>query len=601
MEQKLIMTSPEKEKEIKDGGIVRSSSLPVESGAGSTCPPTGENNPKKEKSKARLGNKTGNVFFFFIILALSTFVVDNRTVKKASVPSLWGSEASATVHHQANFTAEEKEILLKAARLQIEEATENNRTVVTFSSNQPNKKETTTKTTAASESTTSTSTAETIPKQVVLSRAEKRRIERREKNQNKKAIEDPTSAAGATTTTFDASTPASVSPTTASSSSVKASNVDTTPAISHNNNNGENTGLWIHVVEFAEGMAAWRAAFFELLVLAKSLNATLVEPCVVGGRLSSCTRAPKTAVRLGDYYDLRQARQYHSKIASAEEFIEATGYNHTSPQLYNKKTPNMFALSLDRKQSDLGKLLNVAPSYDRPTQKNLDKAIENSVNATTILEITTMRKWSLNKYQYQGKTLDKQLADRLMSRTFFRQEQFDYVRSLLRTKFNIKPDDKFGVIQWRPELKGLNYTDCAHAILETRDVVSSQRGIPKENFILISPLSHRKSMQWGGVATMAKKDPTSYPSLQMLMDAGFHKLEEALPVNITDGSLLVVWDMITAMMAEDLSSCARCPKSVCGKCNYQGAASLYTVMLQDAYIADKKEKTTNVCWPISRK
>ncbi|KAI2509374.1 hypothetical protein MHU86_5007 [Fragilaria crotonensis] len=42
----------------------------------------------------------------------------------------------------------------------------------------------------------------------------------------------------------------------------------------------KDTSLWIYVEEYSEGMATWRKSLAEILMVAKKLNATVVEPCI---------------------------------------------------------------------------------------------------------------------------------------------------------------------------------------------------------------------------------------------------------------------------------------------------------------------------------
>lgn len=60
--------------------------------------------------------------------------------------------------------------------------------------------------------------------------------------------------------------------------------------------------LWIHVQEYGEGISKWRYSVPQLIAFAKVINATLVEPCMKRGRLSSCDKFE--SVRLSEFYDV---------------------------------------------------------------------------------------------------------------------------------------------------------------------------------------------------------------------------------------------------------------------------------------------------------
>lgn len=138
------------------------------------------------------------------------------------------------------------------------------------------------------------------------------------------------------------------------------------------------------------------------------------------------------------------------------------------------------------------------------------------------------------------------------------------------------------VIQWRPETFSIDYIQCANAIIEMRQLISNETGIPLQNFMLISPLSLRKSLQWGGVREWADKQPdSSYPSLQKLYDAGFHKLEQTFHESVIDGSLLSVWDFTLAQEARYFTNCARSSETktsrFCDICNHRGYSQDYAI------------------------
>lgn len=156
------------------------------------------------------------------------------------------------------------------------------------------------------------------------------------------------------------------------------------------------------------------------------------------------------------------------------------------------------------------------------------------------------------------------------------------------------------MIQWRPETFEIDYFRCANAIIGMRGLISQQTGIPLENFLLISPLSLRKSLQWGGVRDWAEKQPhSSYPSLQRLYDAGFHKLEQTFNDSVVDGSLLSVWDFTLAQEAKYFTNCAQSSESrtsaFCDMCNHRGMSQDYTLEVRREL---KGEDGTFGEWPL---
>eukprot|EP01068_Selenidium_serpulae_P004127 Selendium_serpulae@DN3425_c0_g2_i2.p1 len=92
--------------------------------------------------------------------------------------------------------------------------------------------------------------------------------------------------------------------------------------------------LYIWGDYYSEGMANWIKRAAELLMIAKTLNATFVEPCIKNGSLRSCLSAkerfspiptrqfPRDTinVRLGDIFQIEKLKLFHPLIISHDEF-----------------------------------------------------------------------------------------------------------------------------------------------------------------------------------------------------------------------------------------------------------------------------------------
>lgn len=370
-------------------------------------------------------------------------------------------------------------------------------------------------------------------------------------------------------------------------------------AIHNDNDNTGNGGggLWIHNIGFEEGMSAWRNSVKQMLMIAKAFNATFVEPCVKRGRLMSCANLPTSSVRLGDVCDVTVLKQFHPKIASFEEFQTATGYNKTC-----KGDNVVLACLAHRKTCQMGptQLRSTCKKADQPA---IDQAIRDSQTkpSPVILEIGSIRVVCIGNY-IQSTPQVAQYAnagDAMVARLPFAPHHYEEVASMLETSLNIPRGAKFAAIQWRPEtIEDLNYTACANALLQSRDHISQRDGIPKENFILLSPLSLVHELQWGGVAHLADRhNDTSYPSLQRLFDHGFHKMEQIPGVAIADGINLVVWDYIVAQTATTFSQCTKSKNTcqLCSKCNYSGRAGGLVYGLRQKYTGGRGK--SDQCWP----
>ncbi|CAB9525347.1 expressed unknown protein [Seminavis robusta] len=351
--------------------------------------------------------------------------------------------------------------------------------------------------------------------------------------------------------------------------------------------------LWIHVLNWSEGMAAWRLSVEEVLTAAKAMNGTFVEPCVNSGRLQSCAVFPGTpGARLGHLVNLEELKKFHPYIVSWEEFVAATGYDNS-----HRQSPHYFHACFEKYPCTDGDS-EVPPTFRQYTVKVMEDAAKAGQQGTSILEIASYRKQALVRFQYRGRPLKDIIPNTqgLISRAGFPPSAYQRVEEMLE-KLNIPKGSRWAAIQWRPEIAGLDYIKCAESILWARDHISHRDNIPETNFILMSPLSNMKGLQWGGVKHMAEANQeTSYPSLNMLLDAGFKKLEQTFGADLPDGGLLAIYDFILGQTATSFTTCSGCSAaSYCSQCNYQGAASQFVLDIRGQY--QKANEGTESCWP----
>ena len=374
--------------------------------------------------------------------------------------------------------------------------------------------------------------------------------------------------------------------------------------------------LWIHVIAWGEGLTAWRHTFVDVVLLAMKVNATVVEPCVVNGRLKSCSqiRDLSSSIRFRDVLKLDHLLSIYPNIATYEEFQRSTGY--TTKTKHDAAANNVFHACLtsegkemqEEYQTSLCGKLGVNNTSGSSKQPALDQAVRASKNSTAILEFLGLWRHKLDVWVpekkrradlVQEKARDVMLRAQLTSSIGFADERFQQVQSMLKN-FNITKDTPFAAIQWRPEvIEDLDYMACAESLLRSRDIISQRDKIPKENFVLISPFSKRKELQWGGVAKLAEKhNKTSIKSLDLLLDSGFRKLEQTFGDDIADGTFLAVWDFILAMTATSFTTCAKdlcSDEELCSACNHRGKSSVYALDMREWYEANRT--ATHECWP----
>ena len=89
-----------------------------------------------------------------------------------------------------------------------------------------------------------------------------------------------------------------------------------------------------------------------------------------------------------------------------------------------------------------------------------------------------------------GSALVKESSEKIAARYFqFRQEHYDAVDRFLS---QMKVEEPFAVIQWRTELKGMDYMVCAARLLEARTAMNLPNGTGH-----VLSLNTQKDLQWG--------------------------------------------------------------------------------------------------------
>jgi len=154
----------------------------------------------------------------------------------------------------------------------------------------------------------------------------------------------------------------------------------------------------------------------------------------------------------------------------------------------------------------------------------------------------------------------------------FHRQQIETVEDVLR-KSNVltAPDDVFSAIHWRAEKEGMDFMECAKAVvsakksmLEKMDTNSIDQGEGRRHpFVLILSLNKDPDMMWTGsreVTTRRHSNNTANQALDyLLQDNGFLKIDDLLKqtISIADPGMLAVYDLILATKATHFATCAR--------------------------------------------
>ncbi|KAI2509376.1 hypothetical protein MHU86_5009 [Fragilaria crotonensis] len=302
------------------------------------------------------------------------------------------------------------------------------------------------------------------------------------------------------------------------------------------------TSVWIYVQEFSEGMATWRISLAEILMVAKRLNATVVEPCIEGGRLRTCHVAK---YRLGQVYDLRRLRRFHPHIVSYEDYQTMLAVENpiiiTTCLQFPRGTP-----SPDKVCG------NVTNTYQEKVNAPIEKALQYN-NGTTVIHIKYYRQGGFlnTKFERKRLVLARFIEPILTDHFEFESQHYDSVDYLLRL-MGISNNSHFDVIHWRAERPDINYDDCATKILQARKNMGSKAAV------LLSSINLQADRQWFDPDRYNQSD--AIQGLNRLLDSGFLKLDQVLDKvqnMIPDQIVVPVWDQIIAQKARRFATCTR--------------------------------------------
>ena len=351
---------------------------------------------------------------------------------------------------------------------------------------------------------------------------------------------------------------------------------------------------WIHVLNFHEGIASWRESLAELLYLAHTYKATLVEPCMKNGRLMSCARLPSSGrVHLSQVLDFRHLQKTYgsSIIASHRLFDEEANGSNLTARVYNTCfASNAQKQSLCDNSTAYDDIFNWVDYEDRPAivswASDNPFGDEAESRRVAILEVSSVRKWRLSRWIPINDFF------------FFHQHHWDLVTCTLEQQLPISGKG-FSIIHWRGEKKDMNYTVCAEYILEAIGMLRNEHKRRTHPFFLMSSLKVERERMWGGAKTLANlagEDPKR--ALEMLLHNktmfSLELLLENAGIVPADSGLLAVWDLILVAKSTEFSTCTRGCDQRCLACNHVGNFARMAMQ----YYSSRKRSRLYECWPM---
>lgn len=357
----------------------------------------------------------------------------------------------------------------------------------------------------------------------------------------------------------------------------------------------------------------------ELLVLAKHIQATFVEPCILKGRVVSCRKIPaasKNILRMGQVFDLTKLKDmiYPALIVSQETYND---YASSEQQLSNTNTEQQRFCMHSGNPSPLvlcrshGKLLE--NYYDATTNPMLERAVETHrqqqqqqqqqlvvegdgrqsiTSTTTTIHIHVYRKFGFLKTRIQDQLVVNQtlVQDILEHHLDFHPTHYKTVDGFLES-MGIQ-ENRYNAIHWRAELPTMNFMACAATLGQAKRVMNKNMNNDTSGSmptVLISSLNKNPWLQWGVESSRGSK-----PLQSLMENDGFLKLDTVPDKPMTDMLHLAIWDQILAQKAYNFATCTKAcrKKHPCSLCNYRGHFGEIVMGLRK-----KNHKESLACWP----
>lgn len=350
--------------------------------------------------------------------------------------------------------------------------------------------------------------------------------------------------------------------------------------------------LWLHVLSFGEGLASWRRALAEVIVAAKLLNASVVEPCIAQGKLLSCSKLRgRRPIQLRDIFNLTHIQDLHpflfvSHRAFQQYFTDTASTSSINTTRFCMHTGKPVTACIDREGR-----ATLPTFHGAKTIPPMDEVIRGSA-ATVVVEMFEFRKLAFRRATVNGiKAMDKELFEETLQHLVFRQEHFDAVDTLL-DRMDIRDGTHFNVVHWRAEALKEDYLTCAKRVVSVRDALTTETET-NISTILISSINQRKNLQWNRLSRA--EGIASTEALDFLEKEGLRKIDTYWqPSEVPDIAFLAIWDLILAMKAYSYATCSiKCKhKHACSGCNYRGFFAETSLELRSGL-----RKQSHDCWP----
>jgi len=262
--------------------------------------------------------------------------------------------------------------------------------------------------------------------------------------------------------------------------------------------------IWIDVETYAEGIGGWTYSLLELLHLAEILCATLVEPCMTGGRIGSCGKS-----------------EHHNIVTEFEvptsEVFDMSKYKKSIDGKYPAlATYDDYQRHLDAEGGGVVKLCMTHVLKDKkcsieslpPGEISEDKfhQILRESKGNFVLNVENYFRHA-SHFKKLCKLLGVNVNRNEMSKVPlpFHPKHIQFVDEILQ-RANMT-DDNFSAIHWRAERKGMDFMKCARVVADAKHAMVKKMRYHKKKeanhkFLLLSSLNEDTAKMWKGSRSM---------------------------------------------------------------------------------------------------
>jgi len=347
--------------------------------------------------------------------------------------------------------------------------------------------------------------------------------------------------------------------------------------------------LWIDVIHYMEGIGGWHISLSELLQFSKEISATLVEPCMKDGKIHTCGENGFT-IPVSKVLDLSFAlKPFRNRPPLMVSYKD---YQSILKQFHGRRTVHAFCIEPFKNNT------NCVPTSSL-IEDMLDEKLFTSLEIHKYWKRDSMA--SLRDWLKLGHLNDTSHLRKIQ----IHPQHVNTVQKVLKSS-NV-PLDSFSVVHWRAERVGMDFMECAKAVLKTRRRMENRNNNPNRHpYILMTSLNVDPDMMWWGANRFSNN--TTKQALDFLVkEKGFIKFDSLLKaskIEIEDSGMLAVYDLVLASMSRNFATCARnlggtlgnfCSKEahqICDECNHIGNFGLLAINLRD-----KKRGSSFSCWP----